>query len=154
MTVLDFTLVPDEQIREEYFRRLRARGTAGGRPKKITPCPKCGQQMGARELWAHQPTCTPPQRFDIDRPKSTRKTVGDGHREYITAEGIRLTWTNARPLPKVGARVRVRDRTGRTARAAVIGYYMDLGQLGVTVKHKEQAYNLLGHDLPRPRRRA
>lgn len=30
---------------------------AGGRPKVLHPCPKCGIQFGARDLAKHIPTC-------------------------------------------------------------------------------------------------
>lgn len=32
-------------------------GVGTGRPKKLRPCPQCGERMGARELRAHR--CEP-----------------------------------------------------------------------------------------------
>lgn len=31
---------------------------AGGRPKVLKPCPKCGASFGAREMAKHIPQCT------------------------------------------------------------------------------------------------
>ncbi|TAL08397.1 MAG: hypothetical protein EPO02_13010 [Nitrospirae bacterium] len=32
-------------------------GAGSGRPAKLTPCPKCGQQFGVAELRRHKPHC-------------------------------------------------------------------------------------------------
>lgn len=29
----------------------------GGRPKKLSPCPKCGAEFGVREMAKHAPAC-------------------------------------------------------------------------------------------------
>jgi hypothetical protein len=43
---------------------------AGGRPKKLSPCPKgCGLEFGAREIRAHAPLCTGA------KPKRQRKDI-------------------------------------------------------------------------------
>jgi hypothetical protein len=55
----DISLIPDDELAAEYWRRMHARGkiTNSGRPKKLRPCPKCGEQMGARQLDIHKPAC-------------------------------------------------------------------------------------------------
>lgn len=135
MTALDLSLVSDEDLNREYWRRVRANlpgKDLGGRPKNLKPCPKCGEQFGFRELRAHQPGCTPPQKFFIDRPKSTRKKIGDGHAEYVTAEGIRLAWSGSMPLPEVGDKITITMNSIGPAR--VMGYFMEGGYLGVMTK--------------------
>ena len=57
---IDLSKATDEQITHEYFRRVRARRDAskpGGRPKKLGPCPACGDMFGVTELRAHKPQC-------------------------------------------------------------------------------------------------
>lgn len=44
--------LPDDVLSAEFARRF---GT--GRPPKLRPCPKCGDQMGARKLREHLPRC-------------------------------------------------------------------------------------------------
>lgn len=41
------------QIAREMNARRRTR--AGGRPKKLTACPRCGMLFGARDLQKHLP---------------------------------------------------------------------------------------------------
>lgn len=36
----------------------KTHGAGNGRPKKLTPCPKCGVEFGVAELRAHKPKCT------------------------------------------------------------------------------------------------
>jgi len=52
--------VPYRLLAAENGRRsnARRRKLSGGRPKVLRPCAKCGEQMGARELIRHAPTCT------------------------------------------------------------------------------------------------
>ena len=52
--------VPYKLLAGEVARRnnLRRRIKSGGRPKVLRPCTKCGEQMGARDLIRHAPSCT------------------------------------------------------------------------------------------------
>ena len=53
------TVPHDLLLSELGRRRSRARqNLAGGRPKILRPCPKCGQEFGARDLAHHIPYCT------------------------------------------------------------------------------------------------
>jgi len=52
----DISTIPTELIRSEAARRLPRAGRVPN-PKVLRPCPYCGQQMGARELRAHQAIC-------------------------------------------------------------------------------------------------
>ena len=132
-TTADLSLVSDEELHREYWRRIRARhANQGGRPKKLRPCPKCGQQLGTKELEKHAPSCEPPERFFIPRPQATGREVGAGHREYVTAEGIRLVWSGSMALPKIGATVDI--TMNGIGPATVEGYFMQGGYLGVMTK--------------------
>lgn len=59
--MIDLSLVSDEEINREYWRRVNARRNrtvfTGGRAKVLRPCPTCGEMFGARELRAHQKDC-------------------------------------------------------------------------------------------------
>jgi hypothetical protein len=57
----DLTTIPDEAISDELLKTWWARRTnqrrqvrAGGQPKKLLPCPKCGAMLGTRERRAHR----------------------------------------------------------------------------------------------------
>jgi hypothetical protein len=51
--------VPHKLLAAENGRRnnARRRNASGGRPKVLRPCAKCSEQMGARDLIRHAPTC-------------------------------------------------------------------------------------------------
>jgi hypothetical protein len=56
--MLDLSQVPDADIFREASKRMAARpGHGQGRPKKLSPCPKCGAEMGYMELRKHLPKC-------------------------------------------------------------------------------------------------
>ncbi len=50
----------EEQWASERGRRNAASriSLAGGRPKKMRPCPYCGVSFGVRALTAHKPVCS------------------------------------------------------------------------------------------------
>jgi hypothetical protein len=52
--------VPKKLLLSEVGRRNNKsrRIFAGGRPKVLAPCPKCGVEFGVRELAKHIPTCS------------------------------------------------------------------------------------------------
>lgn len=56
---MDLTLIPDEDLKREYMRRLNAtRRRAGGRPVQLKSCPNCGKQFPATQLrLVHLPQC-------------------------------------------------------------------------------------------------
>jgi hypothetical protein len=56
----DLTSIPDDLLLSEYKRRqsLRRRVFAGGRPKVIRSCTKCGAELSARELRTHKCTAS------------------------------------------------------------------------------------------------
>jgi hypothetical protein len=47
----------DEEIFHEAARRMRAKQTHLPKPKKLSPCPKCGDLYGVTDLRAHKPRC-------------------------------------------------------------------------------------------------
>lgn len=55
----DLSTIPDSALKSEWARRSVAKRTthAGGKPKVMRPCPKCGKPFGAREMVAHKPHC-------------------------------------------------------------------------------------------------
>ena len=55
----DMTTIPDAELASEWSRRRSAKrgDKVGGRPAVLRPCPKCGQEFGARELREHIPKC-------------------------------------------------------------------------------------------------
>jgi hypothetical protein len=57
----DLTTIPDEAISDELLKTWWARRTnqrrqvrAGGKPKNLLPCPRCGLLLGARERRVHR----------------------------------------------------------------------------------------------------
>jgi zinc-finger of a C2HC-type len=52
--------VPKKLLLSEVGRRNNEsrRVYAGGRPKMLKPCPKCGESFGTRDLAKHIPTCS------------------------------------------------------------------------------------------------
>ncbi len=54
-------LVPEREILTAAGRiqgeRRRGKGSGGGRPVVLRPCPKCGASFSAREMRKHQPKC-------------------------------------------------------------------------------------------------
>lgn len=60
-SAIDPKTIPDTVLKSEWARRnslKRTRFGAGtGRPKILRPCPKCGVEMGSRELRSHR--CAP-----------------------------------------------------------------------------------------------
>ena len=134
--MIDLTLLSDEDVHNEYWRRRRAivatAENKGGRPRKLRPCPKCGAQLGHMELRTHQPSCEPVTAYFIDTPKRTTKTTGNGHREYVTAAGIRLAWSNPGPLPAIDSTVDVTMNSIGLVR--VVGYFCQGGYLGVMTR--------------------
>lgn len=132
--MIDLSLVSDEELSREYWRRAHAarQGGKGGRPKKLKPCPKCGEQFGFNELREHKPKCTHPQKFFIPKPKATREKIGADGRVYVTREGIRLGWSNPLPLPMIGDHIDITMNS--IGRARVEGYFMEGGYVGVMTK--------------------
>jgi hypothetical protein len=70
--MIDLTLIPDEDLKREYMRRLNAtRRRAGGRPVQMKPCPNCGSRFPATALrLVHLPQC----RRNID-PRAIRAAI-------------------------------------------------------------------------------
>jgi hypothetical protein len=57
---IDPATIPDEVVFFEASRRRSLmRKTFGARPKVLRPCPKCGEEFGARELREHLTECKP-----------------------------------------------------------------------------------------------
>lgn len=76
----DLSLVSDEDLNREYWKRVRARrevNTGGGRTKTLRPCPTCGEPFGAREMRAHRSEC--------------KHTLKDPTHRWLAAHG----WTRA-----------------------------------------------------------
>jgi hypothetical protein len=69
---LDLSLIPDEDLRREYMRRLNAtRRRAGGRPVQLKACPNCGEQFSSTNLrLVHLPQC----RREVD-PRAIREAM-------------------------------------------------------------------------------
>lgn len=136
MNTFDLSLISDADLNREYWRRAHARGQApAGRPKKLTPCPKCGEKFGVKELEKHTPKCEHLTRYFIDRPEATGAIIDKGETsalEYVTAEGIRLAWSGVMPLPNIGATIDI--TMNNIGLAHVKGYFMEGGWLGVMTK--------------------
>jgi hypothetical protein len=47
----------EEEILHEAAKIMRSRGPKAPNPKKLTPCPKCGNLYGVGELRVHKPRC-------------------------------------------------------------------------------------------------
>lgn len=58
---IDLSAVPTEALYSELGRRRNAQretfGAGSGRPKKLTPCPKCQRKFGVAELRGHRGKC-------------------------------------------------------------------------------------------------
>lgn len=56
----DLTTIPDQPLYAEVGRRNAGRrksvGRNGGRPRKLTACPQCGQHFSARDMREHART--------------------------------------------------------------------------------------------------
>lgn len=54
---IDPSTIPDDVLRSEWARRSSAKrktfGAGTGRPKKLTPCGKCGAMLGVAEKRKH-----------------------------------------------------------------------------------------------------
>jgi hypothetical protein len=48
----------DAEIFHEAAKRNRAKQLTPPNPKKLSPCPKCGEPKGVAEMRAHKPHCT------------------------------------------------------------------------------------------------
>jgi hypothetical protein len=50
----------EEEILREAAKIMRSKQTTAPNPKKLSPCPKCGQTYGVAEMRTHKPRCKAP----------------------------------------------------------------------------------------------
>jgi hypothetical protein len=74
----DLATIPDDLLYRESGRRM-AVGRRVSRPKKLSPCPHCGEPKGVGEMRTHAPVCKrihngtyDPVRNEISTPSRMR----------------------------------------------------------------------------------